>query len=218
MVGDGIYINETETKINNYDFYNTGNITISNVNVSNAGRNGISILHCDKIEISNSTFNNTGYGIKVEPNKSNYTVKNYPVSNLTIKNNKIYNNRSHSSIAVFRSYNVTISNNYLSDNIRTCGSLKRDSRCFDGVDDDYKQVKISGNKVMQANETFVANEIVNWNCVGGVDDCWSLLPWKKHDGKWYYVDTKKGILIKNTTKIIDNKSYSFDVNGVCTNK
>ena len=42
--------------------------------------------------------------------------------------------------------------------------------------------------------------------------------WKKISGKWYYFDTKGFNMYSNGTYKINQKSYKFDKNGVCTNK
>lgn len=40
--------------------------------------------------------------------------------------------------------------------------------------------------------------------------------WFKSGGKWYYFDVH-GIMLSNTSRLIDGKTYKFDSNGVCTN-
>ncbi len=51
------------------------------------------------------------------------------------------------------------------------------------------------------------------------DGSWTYEPkasWKKDAKGWYYIDTK-GWYAKNCTMKIDNKNYSFDKKGYCTN-
>lgn len=47
--------------------------------------------------------------------------------------------------------------------------------------------------------------------------------WLKDNGKWYYLrptaegNSPEGSMVRNTTKVIDGKTYSFDSKGVCLN-
>lgn len=47
---------------------------------------------------------------------------------------------------------------------------------------------------------------------------WMVTGWKQVKGNWYYFRKSTGRAFTNTTRTIDGVSYTFDKNGVCTNR
>ena len=87
---DGIYVRSDNVTVQgNYP----NNVLIDNVYIDNANRNGISVIGCQSITITNSTLINTGgeapgAGIDFEPNSVDiYGIKNAIVSNCIFENN-----------------------------------------------------------------------------------------------------------------------------------
>lgn len=42
--------------------------------------------------------------------------------------------------------------------------------------------------------------------------------WLQEGSKWYYLDNKEGMMLSNTTRVIDGRNLVFDSSGVCINR
>ncbi|WP_293956142.1 MULTISPECIES: right-handed parallel beta-helix repeat-containing protein [unclassified Sphingobacterium] len=86
--GDGIYLGNKDGK-------NVENVTILGGVISDSRRNGISITSANNVLIKDVYIKNTGgqspeAGIDIEPNSSNYLLKNINLVNINTENNKGY--------------------------------------------------------------------------------------------------------------------------------
>jgi len=80
--GDGIYIGRSSSKSHNK------NIQISNAYVSDAGRNGMSVITVDGLKVNKGYFANSGLtGLDIEGNYGDEEIKNITLENITTDHN-----------------------------------------------------------------------------------------------------------------------------------
>ena len=239
LVGDGVYI-----------YGRSDNITIQNSKIYDTGRNSVTATFGNNIFIKDNIFYNNDYGVKIEPISSQYEIDQYPVKNMTIDGNLIYGSVYHVSVYLFRSKNIIVKNNRVSDIISSsyCGETRNEnnynSRCFAGDEKNFVQVS-NNNVYIVPNNTTIAPELVNINCIDGAAGCKNSLPWRKVNGNWYYINYTNGTLVRNKwiqgtgegrgdkkgkwyyvgndgiryvakTAIINGESFTFNKDGICT--
>lgn len=152
--GDGVYIgggSATATfdpTLISYDVQVTGNI------ISNCGRNGISLVGCQRFTIDDNIITGTwGYspqaGIDIEPDRSYPYNKN--VTDGTVSNNILAENYGD-GLTIFRSDGLTVTGNTISRNGERGISMRGD----------LQNVSITGNTVKYAGLRSASNADTNF--------------------------------------------------------
>lgn len=152
--GDGVYIgggSATATfdpTLISYDIQVTGNT------ISNCGRNGISLVGCQRYTISDNIITGTwGYapqaGIDIEPDRS--FANNCNVTDGTVSNNTLTENYGD-GLTIFRSDGLTVTGNTISRNGERGISMRGN----------LQNVSITGNTVKYAGLRSAANTDTNF--------------------------------------------------------
>lgn len=199
MTGDGIFL---------MSYFNTENITdnvvISNCNIHDCRRQGISIIHAKNVTINNNEIRNIegtapGLAIDIEPEDASQSIEN-----VMIKGNKLYNGiamqRKSKNITIEENeiFNSEIKSYQIDDNIKIIGNtLKKTGINMRLYTQNGAKVKIEKNIIEDARIYVVNIDNLNINSNNTNDSI--------------VVVSSSGAIYNNKIESVEEKDY-----GICT--